>query len=115
MTKFFPSSTTSFQKLFSVNCSQDMKFVHAARHGRKCQYLRCIGQKWSMNQMADGHLCLGLNGRWSFGAGLNDQVGHLRLVTSPGLKLPTQSQMANGNLKVPDLKVCVQNMKLFFT
>ena len=30
---------------------------------------------------------------------------------SPGLKLPTQSQMANSNLKVPDLKVCVQNVK----
>ena len=30
-------------------------------------------------------------------------------------QLPTQSQMANGNLKVPDLKVCVQNVKLFFT
>ena len=36
-------------------------------------------------------------------------------VMSPGLKLPTQSQMADGNLEVPDLKVCVQNMKLFFT
>ena len=33
----------------------------------------------------------------------------------PRLKLPTQSQMAEGNLKVPDLKVCVQNAKLFFT
>ena len=68
-----------------------------------------------MDQMADGHLGQGLNGQQSFGAGLNEQVSHLRPVTSPGLKLPTQSQMANGNLKVPNLKVGVQNMKLFFT
>ena len=33
---------------------------------------------------------------WS---GLNGWVSHLRPVTSPGLKLPTQSQMANGGLK----------------
>ena len=65
--------------------------------------------------MADGHLGLGLNGRWPFWAGLNGQVGHLRPVTSPGLELPTQSQMTNGNPKVSDLKVCVQNTKLFFT
>ena len=51
-----------------------------------------------MDQMAGGHLGLGLNGRRSFGVGLNDQVGHLRPVTSPGLKLRTQSQMADGNL-----------------
>ena len=55
-----------------------------------------------MDQMANGHLGLGLglNGRhllhWSF---------------RPWLKLRTQSQMADGNLKVPDLKVCVQNVK----
>ena len=61
-------------------------------------------------QMADGHLRLGLSGRWPFGVSLNGQVGHLRPVMSPGLKLPTQSQMANGYLKV-----CVQNAKLFFT
>ena len=65
--------------------------------------------------MAYGHLGLGLNGRQLFGVGLNGQVSHLRPVRSPGLKLPTQSQMANEDLKVPDLKVCVQNMKLFFT
>ena len=65
--------------------------------------------------MAEGHLGLGLNGRRPFGAGLNGLVGHLRPETSPGLKLPTQFQMADGDLKVPDLKVCVQNGKLFFT
>ena len=61
--------------------------------------------------MTDGHIGLVLNGRRPFGAGLNGLVGHLRQVMSPGLKLPTQSQMANGNLKVPDLKVCIQNVK----
>ena len=64
-----------------------------------------------MDQMADGHLDLGLYGRRSFGAGLNDQVSHLRPVTSPGLKLPTQSQMADKNPKVPSLKVCVKMPK----
>ena len=67
--------------------------------------LRCIGRKWPMDQLANDHLSQGLNGR----------VGQLRPVTSPGLKLPTQSQMADGYLKVSDLKVCVQNAKLFFT
>ena len=54
-----------------------------------------------MDQMVDSHLGLGLNG----------QVGHLRPVTSPWLKLPTQSQMVDSDIKVPDLKVCVQNVK----
>ena len=62
-------------------------------------------------QMADGHLGLGLNGRQPFWVGLNGQVSHLRPVMSPGLKLSTQSQMADSDLKVPDLKVCVQNTK----
>ena len=48
------------------------------------------------DQMANGHLGLGLNGQ--FGAGLNGQVGHFRLMMSPGLKLPTQSQMANNHI-----------------
>ena len=68
----------------------------------------CIGPKWPMDQMADGHLDLGLNGRWSFVVGLNDRFSHLRPVTSPGLKLLTQSQMADENPKVPSLKVCVK-------
>ena len=63
-----------------------------------------------MDQMADGQLGLDLSGRQPFGAGLNGQVSHLRPVTSPGLKFPTQSQMADRYLKVR-----VQNMKLFFT
>ena len=51
-------------------------------------------------------LALGSNGRrpprpkWltTFGVGLNGRVGHFRLMTSPGLKLPTQSQMANNHI-----------------
>ena len=60
--------------------------------------LRCIGMKWPMDHVADGHLGLGLNDRWPFRLGLNCQVGHFRLMTSPGLKLPTQSQMADENI-----------------
>ena len=60
--------------------------------------------------MAHGHLGLGLSGRRPFGAGLNGRVSHLRPVMSPGLKLPTQSQMADRYLEVS-----VQNAKLFFT
>ena len=51
-----------------------------------------------MDEMADGHLGLGLNGRWPFGVGLNGQVDNLRPMTSPGLKLPTQSQMADDHI-----------------
>ena len=60
-------------------------------------------------QTADGHLGLSLSDRWLFGAGLNGRVSHLGPVTSPGLKFPTQSQMADGYLKV-----CVQNAKIVF-
>ena len=49
---------------------------------------RCIGMKWPMDHVADGHLGLGLNCR----------VGHFRLMTSPGLKLPIQSQVADKNI-----------------
>ena len=73
--------------------------------GKKWQ--RCIGSKWPMDQLADGHLGLGLNGGQPFGVGLDGRVGQLRPVTSPGLKLPTQSQMADEYL-VSDIKVCVQ-------
>ena len=41
---------------------------------------------------------LGLNVRRSFGAGLNGRDSHLKPVTLPGLKLPTQSQMADVDL-----------------
>ena len=47
------------------------------------------------DQMADGHLGLGLNGRWPFGVGSGGQVSHFRPVTSPWLTLPTQSHMAD--------------------
>ena len=60
--------------------------------------LRCIGMKWPMDHVVDGHLGLGLNWRWPYHLGLNCQVGHFRLMTSPGLKLPTQSQMADENI-----------------
>ena len=36
--------------------------------------------------------------RWPYHLGLNCRVGHFRLMTSPGVKLPTQSQMANENI-----------------
>ena len=61
-----------------------------------------------MDEMADGHLGLGLNGQWPLGAGLNGQVDHFRLMMSPGLKLPTQSQMADNHvLKFDILKFMI--------
>ena len=64
-----------------------------------CKFtLRCIGIKWPMDEMADGHLGLCLNGRWPFSVGLDGRVSHFRLMTSPGLKLPTQSQMADDHI-----------------
>ena len=60
--------------------------------------IRCIGMKWPMDHVADGHLGLGLNCRWPYHLGLNCRVGHFRLMTSPGLKLPTQSQVADENI-----------------
>ena len=54
-----------------------------------------------MTKMADGRIAL--NGRWSFGAGPNSQGGHLRRVTSPGLKRPTQSQVVTmGQTKLQE-------------
>ena len=73
---------------------------------------RCIGIKWLMDEMANGHLGLGLNGQWPFGVGLNEQVSHFWPMMSPGFKLPTQSQMANDHilkfdiLKVYDFMIC---------
>ena len=64
--------------------------------------------QWPVDQLADGHLGLGLNDRRLLGAALNCRVSQLIPVTSPGCKLPTQSQMANVYLKV-----YVQNAKLF--
>ena len=53
-------------------------------------------------------------GRRPFGAGLNGRCSpHQPL--RPMLKLPTQSEIPNGNFKVSNLKVCVQNAKLFLT
>ena len=53
-------------------------------------------------------------GRWPFGAYLNGQCLPCRPLW-PWLQLPTQSQMADRYLKVSNLKLCVQNAKLFFT
>ena len=50
------------------------------------------------DEMADGSCGLGLNCRWPYHPGLNCRVSHFRLMTSPGLKLPTQSQMADKNI-----------------
>ena len=52
--------------------------------------------------MADGRISLGLQ---PFEAGLNGRGRHLRRVRSPDLKCPTQFQVADGDLKVHDLKV----------
>ena len=54
-------------------------------------------------------MAAGLSGRRPFGAGLGSRHSQHWPIRSR-LKLPTQSQMADGYLKV-----CVQNVKLFFT
>ena len=50
-----------------------------------------FGNTLHWTQMADGHLGLGLMADGRLGWGLNGRVSQLRPVTSPGLKLPTQS------------------------
>ena len=57
--------------------------------------MRCIGTKWPMDEMADGHLGLGLYCQRPFEVGSGSQVSHFRPVMSPGLKLPIQSHMAD--------------------
>ena len=44
-----------------------------------------------LNKIMTCCIGLGLNGRWSFGAGSNGQRWTLRLVMSPGLKSPPWS------------------------
>ena len=55
--------------------------------------------------MADSQTGQGLNHQQVLRAGLNGQGSHLKQVMSLGLKHPTQSQVANGNLKVHNLNV----------
>ena len=65
-----------------------MKNTPVTRDLRSLKVRRCIATNWPMDEMADGHLGLGLNGR----------VSHFRPVKSPGLKLPTHSQMTDDQI-----------------
>ena len=66
--------------------------------GKKWQ--RCIGPKWPMDQLADSHLGLGLNGRQPFGVGLDGRVGQLRPVTSPAGRPPVGELKKVGKSRI---------------
>ena len=73
--------------------SSNLGFVHIER-----MHITLHWEEMAMDHVADGHLGLGLNCRWPYHLGLNCRVSHFRLMTSPGLKLPTQFQVANENI-----------------
>ena len=91
---FVSSSITGF---LSHGTKMGLKTLEMMLRNGSCLE-RCIGMKWPMDHMANGHLGLGLNCRWPYHLSLNCRVSHFRLMTSPGLKLPTQSQMADKNI-----------------
>ena len=101
MLKISPADNLAVSQLGGVETMWDMTFKEHGYSKRENHQpeIRCKSVMWPSVPGGQRPIGVDLNGRCS-------PCRPLR----PWLKLPTQSQMANGNLKV-----CVQNAKLLFT